>query len=75
MGETQDYDDDPPMMCPVSKQQCVRAFCDDYGCATEANVPLDEYDFASGSINPDEQVIPLPRTVRKRRANLTKAPG
>ena len=44
-----DYDDDPPMICPVTGSYCVRAFCDDYGCANQAGVPVDENDIAAGS--------------------------
>lgn len=58
---------DFPMICPRTKELCVRAFCDDYGCADLAGVPLDENDFAAGTLNPDELVIPLP-PVTKRNA-------
>lgn len=56
-----DEDDFEPMICPLTKEPCVRAFCDDYGCADQAGVPLDENDFAAGTVDPDELVIPLPR--------------
>lgn len=54
-------DDDPPMICPTTGSYCVRAFCDDYACANKLNVPLDEYDFEQGSIDPDELCPPLPK--------------
>lgn len=57
---------DPPMICPRSKEPCVRAFCEDYGCADEAGVPIDEYDVECGSIDPDELIMPPPRVRRKR---------
>jgi hypothetical protein len=57
-------DDDycePPFICPLSKQPCIRAFCEDYGCADQACVPLDENDFACGSIDDNELMPKLPR--------------
>lgn len=53
-------DDDETFMCPLSTAPCIRAFCEDYGCADQLMVPLDENDFAAGSVDPDELVIPLP---------------
>lgn len=56
--------DDAPFICPRTRQACVRAFCEDYGCADQAGVPLDANDLAAGSIHPDELITPLPR-IRK----------
>ena len=63
-------DDDhsePPFICPLRGEPCVRAFCEDYGCADKARVPLDQNDFAAGSIDPGELILPLPRVPPKRR--------
>lgn len=65
-------DDDPPMICPATGEPCVRAFCDDYGCANNAGVPVDEYDVACGSLDPDELIPPIPRIGRERVAPLTE---
>jgi len=66
-GAGLDYgDDDPPFICPLTQEPCVRAFCEDYGCATKANVPLDDYDYAQGSTNWDDLMPRIP-VVRKKR--------
>lgn len=56
----EDYDE-PPFICPRTKEPCIRAFCEDYGCADQARVPLDENDFAAGSLDPNELIMPLPK--------------
>lgn len=66
MSGPEDYDDDPPMICPATRESCIRAFCDDYGCANKARIPIDEYDMAQGSIHPDELLLPMPRPPSKR---------
>jgi hypothetical protein len=58
---------DPPLICPMTGAYCVRAFCDDYGCANKLRVPIDEYDVECGSIHDDELILPLPKAKRKRR--------
>lgn len=45
-------DEDAPMICKMTGSYCVRAFCEDYGCANELEVPVDEYDVACGSDEP-----------------------
>lgn len=60
------FDDDETLICPRSKEPCVRAFCDDYGCADKLDVSLDEYDYAQGSTNFDELIPRLPAVGRKR---------
>jgi hypothetical protein len=62
----QGWDEHAPMICPRSKEACVRAFCEDYGCADNAGVPIDANDMAAGSIHPDELIQPLPRSVRRK---------
>lgn len=52
---------DPPFICPVSGVECIRAFCEDYGCADKAGVPLDANDYAAGSLNYDELMPRLPK--------------
>jgi hypothetical protein len=59
-----DDDIDSAMICPATKEPCIRSFCDDYGCANLAGVELDENDFACGSINRDELVVPLPKATK-----------
>ena len=61
MSDIVDDYDEPPFICPLSGVPCIRAFCEDYGCADQAGVPLDENDFAAGSIDPDELMPRLPR--------------
>lgn len=56
-----DYDDFDPFICPLSGVPCIRAFCEDYGCADKAGVPLDENDFAAGSLDPDELMPRIPK--------------
>lgn len=58
-------DDDQPMICKVTGSYCIRAFCDDYGCANELAVPVDEYDIACGSDEP----IPTLSVKRVKRKN------
>lgn len=60
-------DEHAPFICPRSREVCVRAFCEDYGCADNAGVRIDANDIAAGSIDPDELIIPLPASVRRRR--------
>lgn len=60
-------DDDPPIICPVTGTYCVRAFCDDYGCANEAGVRVDANDIAAGSEDIDETAPMLPPIKRKKR--------
>lgn len=60
-------DDEAPMFCKVNGAYCVRAFCEDYGCADEVGVPIDANDIAAGSTDPREAVIPLPNSKRKPR--------
>lgn len=69
-----DYDDDPPMICPVTGTYCVRAFCDDYGCANQAGVPIDDNDIAAGSEDLDETVPKLPPLKRKKRRKSRNQP-
>lgn len=59
------FDDhcEPAFICPKSGVACVRAFCEDYGCADKAGVRIDANDVAAGSIHPDELIPRLPRTV------------
>lgn len=59
--------DDEPFICPLSHVACVRAFCEDYGCADKLRVPADEYDVEAGSIHPDELVHRIPRARRKKK--------
>lgn len=59
-------DDDDVFICPLTKEACIRAFCEDYGCADEAGVPLDANDFAAGSLDPDEIAPRLPRPSRAK---------
>ncbi|AVO36610.1 hypothetical protein [Pukyongiella litopenaei] len=61
-----DYED-RPTICLVTGTYCVRAFCDDYGCANQAGVPVDENDIACGSEDIDETMPMLPPIKRKRR--------
>lgn len=58
-----DFEDhaEPPFICPLSGVTCVRAFCEDYGCADKAGVRIDANDVAAGSIHPDELIPRLPR--------------
>lgn len=66
-----EQDDDglePPFICPRTKEPCARAFCEDYGCADQARVPIDEYDVEAGSIHPDEMAPRIPRKRRARKA-------
>ena len=61
-----DYEDQP-IICPTTGTYCVRAFCDDYGCANLAGVPIDSNDIACGSEDIDETMPKLPPIKRKRR--------
>ncbi len=67
-----DIDDHAPTICPVTGAYCVRAFCEDYGCANQADVPIDANDIACGSEDIDETAPRLPGSSirpRKRRPN------
>lgn len=61
-----DYEDDAPMICPMTQKPCIRAFCDEYGCADKARVPITEDDIACGSIYPEKPVPRIPRARRKK---------
>lgn len=63
-----DHDADPTPICPVTGSYCVRAFCDDYGCANMAGVPIDANDIAAGSIDDDELAPRLPPPPDSRRS-------
>lgn len=64
-----DFEDhaEPTFICPRSNEPCVRAFCEDYGCADKAGVAIDANDIAAGSSDPDELILPLPNIGRRRR--------
>ena len=40
----EDYDDDLPLICPVTGSPCMTEqdeFCEDYGCARKAGIDVD----------------------------------
>ena len=63
--------DEPPIICPTTGTYCARAFCDDYGCANLAAVPVDSNDVAAGS-DPDD-IVTL-RVAKRRRGSDQKQP-
>ena len=63
-----DIDDDDQIICPVTGTYCVRAFCEDYGCANQAGIPVDEHDHAAGTIPLDEIAPCIGPRRRKGRA-------
>lgn len=66
-------EDDDQIICPATGAYCVRAFCDDYGCANQARVPVDAYDIACGSEDLDETVPRLPGRRRKKKRERRQA--
>lgn len=62
-----EYDDESAMICPRTGTYCVRAFCEDYGCANEAGVPIDANDIAAGSEDINETIPRIPKPKRRRR--------
>ena len=51
----------PPIVCPTTGGYCVRAFCEDYGCANEAGASVTQHDVDCGS-DPDD----MPSLSRRR---------
>lgn len=73
LGED-DYGE-PPFICPKSKEPCIRAFCEDYGCADKARVPVDTYDVARGSTHIDDLIPRIPRFKRKAKRPTSPPQG
>ncbi len=61
---SEEMDDAAPLFCERNGAYCVRAFCEDYGCADAAGVPVDANDIAAGTVDPDEMILPLPAALQ-----------
>ncbi|MDJ0631067.1 MAG: hypothetical protein QNJ44_22610 [Rhodobacter sp.] len=72
MGNTaMDHDDHTPMFCEVNGTYCVRAFCEDYGCADALGVPVTQHDRDAGC-NRDAPAVLGQRQRRRKTATQPK---
>lgn len=62
-----DIDEDGTIICPTTGTYCVRAFCEDYGCANSLGVPEDVHDHACGTI-PLDEIAPLIGPLKRPRS-------